>query len=91
MYLSSYSQLSVTLTTLTQRVLCNVAVTDTFPRSAVALVGLGVTLIFIVMLVCFLFMLGTVLLTIIAEQTAAGVRTRTLWFVGQLFNLLGAK
>ena len=81
------SKNTVFLTLFTQWVSLDVTVTDTLPRSTVAFVGLGVTLIFVVGFVCFFFMLGAVLLSIIAEPTAARIRTWSFRFVGHLFHL----
>lgn len=82
-------QLSLLLAFLTERVCLNEAVTDSFPASAVAFVGLGVTLILVVLFVHDLLMLGTVLLTY-SEPTAAGIGTRTFGFVWHCFISLRA-
>ena len=83
-------QLALLLTLLAERVCLDVAVTDSFPATAVALVGLGVTLVLIVLFVHDLLMLGTVLLTY-SEPTAAGIGTGTFWFVGHWFTSLGIR
>jgi hypothetical protein len=88
-YLFSWSETALFLALLTKRVRFDVAVTDAFPCTTVSFIGDRVTFILIVMFVhCFL-MLGTVLLTF-SKPTAAGISTRTLWFVGHHFtSLLG--
>jgi hypothetical protein len=83
-------QLSLLLAFLTERVCLDVAITDSFPATTVALVGLGVTLILVVLFVHDLLMLGTVLLTY-SEPTAAGIGTRTFRFVGHWFTSLGIR
>ena len=82
-------QLALLLALLTKGMQFNVAVTDALPASAVAFVGLGVAFVLVVLFVHDLLMLGTVLLTF-SKPTAAGISTRTLWFVGHHFtSLLG--
>jgi hypothetical protein len=88
-YLFSWSQSSLLFALLTKRMRLDVAVTDAFPSTAVSFVGDRVTLILVIMFVHCLLMLGTVLLTF-SKPTAAGISTRTLWFVGHHFtSLLG--
>jgi len=84
-------QLALLLTLLAERVRLDEAVTDALPASAVAFVGLGVTLVLVVLFVHDLLMLGTVLLTY-SEPTAAGIGTGTFGFVGHWFtSLLGIR
>jgi hypothetical protein len=83
-------QLTLLLAFLAERVRLDVAVTDSFPASAVALIGLGVTLVLVVLFIHDLLMLGTVLLTC-SEPTAAGVGTRTFWFIWHWFTSLGIR
>jgi hypothetical protein len=83
-------QLALLLTLLAERVRLDEAVTDTLPASAVPFIGLGVTLILVVLFVHDLLMLGTVLLTY-SEPTAAGIGTRTFRFVGHWFTSLGIR
>ena len=80
-------QLALLLTLLAERVRLDEAVTDALPASAVAFVGLGVTLVLVVLFVHDLLMLGTVLLTL-SEPTAAGVGAGTFWFVWHGFTSL---
>jgi hypothetical protein len=88
-YLFGRSELTLLLTFLTERMRLDVAVTNAFPSTAVSFVGERVTFILVVMFVHCLLMLGTVLLTF-SKPTAAGISTRTLWFVGHHFtSLLG--
>jgi len=82
-------QLALLLTLLAERMRLNEAVTDALPASAVAFVGLGVTLVLVVLFVHDLLMLGTVLLTY-SEPTAAGIGTGTFGFVGHWFTSLRA-
>ena len=88
-YLFGWSETALFLALLTKRMGFDVAVTDAFPCTTVSFVRGRVTFILIVMFVHCLFMLGTVLLAV-SKPTAAGVSTRTLWFVGHHFtSLLG--
>ena len=80
-------QLALLLTLLAERVGLDEAVTDALPASAVAFVGLGVSLVLIVLFVYDLLMLGAVLLTL-SEPTAAGVGAGTLWFIRHGFTSL---
>lgn len=80
-------QLALLLALLTERVRLDVAVTDALPASAVAFIGLGVTLVLVVLFVHDLLVLGAVLLTH-SEPTAAGVGAGTFWFVWHSFHLL---
>ena len=87
MNLFSWSDESVLLTLLAQRVSLDVSVTDSFPSTTISYVGLWVSLKLIVMLVCYLFMLATVLLSIITEPTATAHATRTFRFHWHKFHL----
>jgi hypothetical protein len=89
-YLFGRGKLILLLTFLTERMRLDVAVTDAFPCTAVSLVGSRVTFVLIVMFVHCLFMLGTVL-PAFSKPTAAGVSTRTFWFVWHGFTSFGAK
>ena len=80
-YLLGWCQLALLLTLLTERMRLNEAVADALPTSSVALIGLGVSLVLVVLLVHDLLMLGTVLLTL-GEPTATGVGTGTFGLVG---------
>jgi len=85
--LFSWSDLSLFLTLLAERMRLDVAVTDTLPSTTISLIGSRVTFILVVMFVhCFL-MLGAVLLTF-SKPTAAGVSTWTLRFVWHRFTSL---
>jgi len=86
-YLFSWSETALFLALLTKRMRLDVAVTNAFPSTAVSFVGGRVTFILVVMFVHCLLMLGTVLLTF-SKPTAAGISTRTLWFVGHRFTSL---
>jgi hypothetical protein len=86
-YLFGRSELTLFLTLFTERMRLDVAVTDTLPSTTVSLVGSRVTFVLIVMFVHCLFMLGTVL-PAFSKPTAAGVSTRTLWFVRHRFTSL---
>ena len=79
-YLLSSNKQSLSLTLLAQWVRFDVAVADAFPASAVAFVGIGVTLVVVVAFVHDLLMLGAVLL-VFSKPTAAGVGAGTLGFV----------
>jgi hypothetical protein len=74
-------QLALLLAFLAKRVRLDVAVTDSLPASAVAFVGLGVSLVLVVLFVHDFLMLGAVLL-MYSEPTAAGIGTGTFGFVG---------
>jgi len=88
-YLFSWSKTALFLALLTKRMRLNVAVTDAFPSTTVSFVGYRVAFILVVMFIHCLLMFGTVLLTF-SKPTAAGISTRTLWFVGHHFtSLLG--
>lgn len=67
-------------TLFTQRMLCDVAVTDALPRSAVFAVDIGAALVFVVLAA----FLHTVLFTKLSftEVGTAGVRTRSRGFFG---------
>lgn len=84
-------QLALLLALLTKGMQLDVAVTDALPTSAVAFVGLGVSLVLVVLFVHDFLMLGAVLLTL-SESTAARVGAGTLWFIWHGFtSLLGHK
>jgi hypothetical protein len=88
-------QLALLLTFLTERVRLDVAVTDSFPATTIALVGLGVAFVLVVLFVHDLLMLSTVLLVPSAEiaysePTAAGVGAGTFRFVWHCFISLRA-
>ena len=85
----SRRKLALLLTLLAEWMRFYITVTDTLPSTTISLIGSRVTFILVVMFVhCFL-MLGAVLLTF-SKPTAAGISTRTLWFVGHHFtSLLG--
>ena len=80
-------QLALLLALLTKWMQLDVAVADALPASAVAFVGLGVSLVLVVLFVHNLLMHGTVLLTL-SEPTAAGVGAGTLWFIWHGFTSL---
>ena len=65
-------QLALLLALLTKGMQLDVTIADTLPASAVAFVGLRVSLVLVVLFVHDLLMLGAVLLTL-SEPTAAGV------------------
>ncbi|WP_330617807.1 hypothetical protein [Mobilitalea sibirica] len=89
MYLFGWSETALFLALLTKRMRFDVAVTNAFPSTTVSFIGERVTFILVVMFVHCLLMLGTVLLTF-SKPTAAGISTRTLWFIGHHFtSLLG--
>ena len=79
------------LTLLTERMRLDVAVTDTFPCTTISFVGLRVTSVLVVELVCFLQMLGAVLLTNLSEEAATGIGTRPFWFVWHCVTSFGIK
>ena len=83
-HLFSRRQLALLLALLTKRMSFDVAITDSFPCPAVALVGRRVAFVLVVLFVHDLLMLGAVLLTL-SEPTAAGVGAWTLGFVGHPF------
>jgi hypothetical protein len=88
-YLFSWSKPAFFLTLFTKRMRFDVAVTDAFPSTTISFIGEWVTFILVVMFIHYLLMLSTVLLTF-SKPTAAGISTRTLWFVGHHFtSLLG--
>ena len=80
-------QLALLLTLLTKGMQFDVAVANALPASAVAFVGLGVSLVLIVLFVYDLLMLGAVLLTL-SEPTAAGIGAGTFWFIWHGFTSL---
>ena len=85
--LFSRRQLALLLALLTKGMQLDVAVADALPTSAVAFVGLGVSLILVVLFVHNLLMFDAVLLTL-SEPTAAGVGAGTLGFVWHGFTSL---
>ena len=88
--LFSRHQLALLLALLAKGMQLDVTIADALPASAVAFVGLGVSLVLVVLFVHDLLMLGAVLLTL-SEPTAAGVGAGTLWFIGHEVHLLGHK
>lgn len=89
MYLFGRGKPALFLALLTKGMRLDVAVTDAFPCTTVSFIRGRVTFILVVLFVHCLFMLGTVLLAF-CKPTAAGISTRTLWFVGHRFtSLLG--
>ena len=72
------SQPTFLKTHLTEWMLCRIAVTNAFPRSAVLAVDIGAALVFVVLAA----FLRTVLFTKLCftEVGAAGMRTRVQWF-----------
>jgi hypothetical protein len=86
-YLFSRCELALLQALFAERMRLDVAVTDTLPSTTVAFVGLGVSLVLVVLFVNDLLMLGAVLLTL-SEPTAAGVGAGTLWFIWHGFTSL---
>jgi hypothetical protein len=80
-------QFALPLAFLTKGMQLDVAVADALPASAVAFVGLRVSLVLVVLFVYDFLMLGAVLLTL-SEPTAAGVGAGTLWFIWHGFTSL---
>ena len=76
-------------THLTEGMLCRIAVTDAFPRSAVLAVDIGAALVFFV----FAAFLHTVLFTklFFTEVGAAGMRAGSEWSLGHLLTSFGHK
>lgn len=87
MHLLGRGEQTLLVTHLAERMCLDVSVTDTFPRTTIAFVGLGVTLIFVVGFVCIFLMLGTVLLARVTEPTATVILARVLWFVWHRVHL----
>jgi hypothetical protein len=85
--LFSRHQLALLLALLAKGMQLDVAVADALPASAVAFVGLGVSMVLVVLFVYDFLMLGAVLLTL-SEPTAAGVGAGTLWFIWHGFTSL---
>jgi hypothetical protein len=83
-FFSSYNS-SVLIALLAKRMGLDVAVPDTLPGPAVALVGCWVSLVLVVAFCYHLLMLGAVLLAV-CKPTAAWVSTRTLRFVWHGFT-----
>ena len=81
------SQPTFLKTHLTEGMLCCIAVTNAFPRSAVLAVDVGAALVFVVPAA----LLHTVLFAELpfTEVGAAGMRTRAQWFSWHLFTSLG--
>ena len=76
------------LALLAERMLADVSVTNTLPRTDILLVDVGSTLIFVVLLSCYGFMFLAVLS--IRQIGTAGIGTGALGFAGHFFHLLGA-
>ena len=76
------------LALLAERMLADVSVTNTLPRTAILLVDVCCTLVLVVLLSCDGFVFLTVLS--IREVRAAGIGTGTFGFAGHFFHLLGA-
>jgi len=76
-------------THLTEGMLCRIAVTDAFPRSAVLAVDIGAALVFVVLAA----FLHTVLFTKLSftEVGTARVRAGSEWSLGHLFASFGHK
>ena len=76
-------------THLTEGMLCRIAVTDAFPRSAVLAVDIGAALVFVVLAA----FLHTVLFTKLSftEVGAAGMRAGSEWSLGHLLTSFGHK
>ena len=83
-------QLALLLALLTKGMQFDVAIADALPASAVAFVGLGVSLVLVVVFVHHLLMFSAVLLTL-SEPTAAGVGAGTFGFVWHRFTSLGIR
>lgn len=81
------SQSTFLETLFAQRMLCGVAVTDAFPRSAVLAIDIGTTLVFVVLAA----FLHTVLFTKLSftEVGAAGMRAGSKWSLGHLLTSFG--
>ena len=77
-YLLHRSQQPLFLTLLTERVLCGIAVTDSFPSSAVAFAGRVSTLELLVVLFHNLGMLLTI--NAVRKVRTSGITARSLWF-----------
>ena len=79
MHLVHRGELALFQTHLTQRVLTNIAVTDTLPRSAVFFVDIRGTLILVILPPHLFSMLFAVLP--VTQVRTAGIGTRTPWFL----------
>ena len=89
MHLVHRGELALFQTHLTQRVLSNIAVTDTLPRSPVFLIDIRGTLILVVLPPRLFPMLFAVLP--VTQVRTAGVGTRTPWFLWQFCPSFRAK
>lgn len=81
-YLFDRGHASVFEAQLTQRVLCNIAVTDAFPCPSIGFVDVRVSLVLVVPLALG-FLMGWAILTV-SQPRAAGVCT---WFLGTAWHL----
>lgn len=88
MHLVHRGQPTFFLAAFTERVLFDIAITDTFPRAAIGFVDVLVAGVFVVGLVGFLFMFCTVLT--VRQLWTAGVCTGTLRFIWHRFTSLRA-
>ena len=84
-YFLGRSKPALSFTLLTKGVQFNVAVTDSFPGSAVSFVGSRVAFILVIIFVHYLFMFLAVLLAL-GKPTAAGISTGTFWFIRHHFT-----
>ena len=87
MYFFGSSDAPVLLALLAQRVRFDVSVTDTFPSTTVAFVGLGVSLVFVVLGIGCPLMFLTV--NAVCKLRAAGVSARPFRFCRHGFLLFG--
>lgn len=90
MYLLGGFDDAVLLAFLAQRVLPYLAVTDSFPRSAVGVLVIR-SQVLVVELFCLCFMLGTVLFSLCGKAGAAGVSAWPVWFLWRDVHLLEGK
>ena len=88
MYFLCRNKSAFLLALLADRMLADVSVTNTLPRTAILLVDVGSTLVLVVLLSCNGFVLLTVLS--IRQVGTAGIGTGALGFAGHFFHLLGA-
>ena len=79
---------SVLLAHFAQRMLTDMSVTDTLPRTAILLVDVSSTLILVVLFTGYSFMFLAVLS--IRKVGTTGIRTGALGFARHLVHLLGA-
>ena len=77
-------KLSFLQTHLTKRMICNVSVTDSFPRSSVPLTHRRVTVIFFVPFILLLLMLCTE--PVVRKFRTSGIGTRPFRFLRHLFS-----